>query len=382
MTTDPRIERLAHGGPRQRQDAYDELYNAIVWDGARLADRLPTPETVDEAVRPLVIRLRRAQRLVDRQWGPLARAWQEATDEEKAEALYQYGNVPNRYDRALFEQALEVARSDDPALATAAAYALERWLVAGASPAEETAAALLAGLQDKRPAGSFRTTIGAQCRNALMRAASTAAADALRPVFAARTRAKAASDRKLGAEFLARMAIHREDAPLLAELAFAADTTVRKAASDAVGTNDPVRAKARLAWALRLPLALRGVVADAIAAAFEPKLVEYPAVAEVRGRLFDPSPEVRRDAVGRVSGLLSLDLVDVRTCAPHAALSLFDEVEEVRERAATTVYYVCDMQAGVPLVNVTEPLIRQALPAFRGTAASELQSALKAFERR
>jgi HEAT repeat protein len=86
-----------------------------------------------------------------------------------------------------------------------------------------------------------------------------------------------------------------------------------------------------------------------------------PAVAAAVRALGHERPAIRAKAAGKLTELLSGDMVDIRSAFPALATALADRSVQVRRSAALAVYYAFDLQRGISELDVLlEPVKRAA----------------------
>lgn len=139
----------------------------------------------------------------------------------------------------------------------------------------------------------------------------------------------------------------------------AIDATVRAAIESRLDDKSAAKAAKRaLAFISKEPVARPQKPARKA----EPKT--NPAVAAAVRALSDERPAVRSKAAGKLTELLSGDMVDIRSAFPALAIALSDRSVQVRRSAALAVYYAFDLQRGISELEVlVEPVKRAARDA-------------------
>ena len=120
---------------------------------------------------------------------------------------------------------------------------------------------------------------------------------------------------------------------------------------------------------------VRAAVASAVAKALEPRFKPSQEVKLAIAGMSSSELPARRASVGECAGYL-VDAIDCRGAAPHLAMALADEDEQVRANAAMSLYYAFDMQGNLDVVRATIPCLEAARVTASGETAQHLDAAL------
>jgi len=366
------LNKLLHGGPRQRRDAGAEFHRRAC-AGVDLASHMPDPGTLgDPNLRHSVLGILSICHCNEDRFEEYLDLLQHLKLES---ALLDWGNfVPLRAPRfvpLLMPLVLEHLASADADRMKAAGYPIAMWGQKGID--------LWAWAEQLLPLLGKENSVVIGLAHAYDKAQ-------VKPSLDAVSRLLDSKDARLclgASALLAHIAVLQSDFSRLLPLVTHSNASVRKGASATISESSRRVGVGRRFMALTIDLEDRRgreTIANAVTVGFESHHKMTPEAKELQKQLQSANATDRASAAERAAGL-SIDAIDCRGLATLLAQALFDEHAEVRAVAPLTLYYLADMQAPVYVVQATLPCLEAARKTASREQAEHLQKAIELLAR-